>query len=133
MIKKTILVLVVTLFTLTITAQEDVFAKDAQELVEMVSKSALEPVIDQFTAMVAEDKKEAFVKELKGTFPSLYKEMAKIYMAEFTHNEIKEILAFYATPIGKKLANKTGVLSQKGMAAGQVWGMELTEIMKKYQ
>ncbi len=133
MIKKTILILVVALFTLSINAQDDDFAQDAQKLVETVSKSAFDPVIDQFSTMVPEDKKEAFIKEIKATFPSLYKEMAKIYMEEFTHEEVKSILAFYATPTGKKLADKTGVLSQKGMAAGQSWGMELAEIMKKYQ
>ena len=79
------------------------------------------------------DKKEAFIKEINETFPELYTSMAKIYMEEFTHAEIKDLLAFYATPTGKKIADKSGVLSQKGMIAGQSWGMKIQALLGKYQ
>ena len=133
--KKTLLLVVFVLTSvMTINAQEkDAFTKDTEKLVETLSKSAFDPVIDQFKAMVAADKQADFVKEVKGTFPALYADMAKIYMEEFTHDEIKDIMAFYETPTGKKLAAKTGVLSQKGMAAGQTWGMKLQTLLGKYQ
>jgi len=133
--KKTLLVLVFVLTSvMTINAQEkDTFTKDTESLVEMISKSAFNPVIDQFKAMVAEEKQADFVKDVNATFPSLYSDMAKIYMEEFTHDEIKDLIKFYQTPTGKKMADKAVVLSQKGMMAGQTWGMKLQTILGKYQ
>lgn len=133
--KKVLLLVAIVCFSVTAKAQEnvDVYTADAENLVKIVSESAFTPVIDQFSGMVAEDKKEALIADIKATFPELYSAMAKIYMEEFTHSEIKEILAFYATPIGKKLAEKTGDLSKKGMIAGQAWGMKLQGIIQKYQ
>jgi hypothetical protein len=83
--------------------------------------------------MIPAEKQEAFKEELLGTFPELYNAMAVIYMDTFSHEEIKELLAFYATPVGKKLADKSGELAQKGMTAGQSWGMKVQEIMAKYK
>ncbi len=36
---------------------------------------------------------------------SLKDDMVKIYMAEFTAPELKELTAFYQTPVGKKQCN----------------------------
>ncbi len=133
--KKVLLLVAFVCFSITINAQEEVdaYTSDTQKLVRIVSESAFTPVLDQFSSMVAEDKKEALVADIKATFPELYAAIAVIYMEEFSHVEIKEILAFYETPIGIKLAAKTGSLSQKGMAAGQSWGMKLQGILQKYQ
>ena len=131
---KKILLIVVACFSLTVNAQQDdQYLTDTKNLVKIVSESAFTPMIDQFASMVSADKKEALIADVKATFPELYAKMAEIYMEEFSHSEIKELLAFYATPIGKKLADKTGELSQKGMIAGQSWGMKLQGIIQKYQ
>ena len=130
---KKILVLFSILFlSFNINAQDD-FSKDTEKLVQIVSENAFKPYVAQFSSMIAEDKQEAFEQELKGTFPELYAEMSKIYMEVFTHDEILELLEFYETPIGKKLADKSGELGQKGMVAGQAWAMKVQEIIAKYQ
>jgi len=132
--KKVILVLLVALLSFAVNAQEkDQFTKDTEKLIVILVKPSFEPVIAQFSGMVADDKKEAFKKEVEATMPELYTEMAKIYMGEFTHDEIKELLKFYATPVGKKMAEKSGVMAQKGMMVGQTWGMKLQGILGKYQ
>ena len=53
-------------------------------------------------------------------------------MAEFTQDEITELVAFYNTDLGKKLAEKQVGLSQKAMMFGQSWGMEVSAIAQKY-
>lgn len=133
--KKVLLLAVFVCFSVTIKAQENIesYKADTQKLVRIVSESAFTPVLDQFSSMVAEDKKEDLIAEIKATFPELYADIAVIYMEEFTHEEIKQILAFYDTPVGIKLASKTGDLSQKGMIAGQKWGIKLQGILQKYQ
>jgi hypothetical protein len=132
--KRIILVAFVALLSVTVNAQEkDQFTKDTEKLMEILVKPSVEPVFKQFSGMVADDKKEAFIKEAETTLPDFYTDMAKLYMEEFTHDEIKELLKFYATPVGKKLAEKSGVMAQKGMLIGQTWGMKLQGILGKYQ
>ncbi len=82
--------------------------------------------------MVSAEKKEAYTKEANGTLVGLYNKMAKLYMAEFTQEEIKELVAFYHTDLGKKLAEKQLGLTQKAMAFGQAWGMEVQTIAQKH-
>jgi hypothetical protein len=132
--RKVFLIALVALLSITINAQEkDQFTKDTEKLMEILIKPSFDPLVEQFLSMVSDEKKEAFKKEVEGTFPELYDSMAKIYKDEFTHDEIKELLKFYATPIGKKMAEKSGVMAQKGMMVGQTWGMKLQSILGKYQ
>jgi hypothetical protein len=46
-------------------------------------------------------------------------EMAKIYAEEFTIKELKELTAFYKSPLGQKMAQKMPVLMAKGAELGQ--------------
>ncbi|PKP14603.1 MAG: hypothetical protein CVU07_14035, partial [Bacteroidetes bacterium HGW-Bacteroidetes-23] len=62
----------------------------------------------------------------------LMSKMADMYMSEFTHDEIKALLKFYESPVGKKLTDKTEVLYNKGQTVGQEWGMGLQTMMMKY-
>ena len=132
--KKIILVAFVALFSFTVNAQDkDQFTKDTEKLMVILMKPSFKPVIKQFSSMVSDDKKEAFKKDVEATMPELYSKMAKLYMEEFTHDEIKELLKFYATPVGKKMAEKSGDMSQKGMMIGQSWGMKIQGLLGKYQ
>lgn len=48
-----------------------------------------------------------------------------IYEAHFTDDEIKQLIAFYESPVGKKLSAETPAVSQESMMAGQKWGAAL--------
>lgn len=54
-------------------------------------------------------------------------------MKEFTRDEIKALVKFYNTDLGKKLAVKQLGLTQKAMAFGQSWSMEVQAIAQKYK
>jgi hypothetical protein len=132
--KKILFVIAIVCSSLTINAQTDESYKaDTAKLVEIISADAFQPFIAQILTTIPEESQTAFSEELTATFPGLYAAMAEIYMEEFTHEEIKELISFYETPIGKKIASKSGELSQKGMSIGQEWGVEVQEIMLKYQ
>ncbi len=109
------------------------FQKDTEKLVSITNKNTFGVLAEQFKALVAEDKQEDFIKEVEKTLPSLYSKIAQIYMEEFTHEEIKELLKFYETPIGEKMVSKTGIITKKSMKAGQEWGIGLQDIMQKYR
>ena len=87
---------------------------------------------EQIKMMIPEDRHEEFTKDFESTLPSLFSKIADIYMAEFTHDEIKQILAFYDSDLGKKVASKTGELMEKATIAGEQWGLDLQMIMSKY-
>lgn len=66
-------------------------------------------------------KTEVFDKEVL----ELTKQLAPLYKKHFTHNDVKEMISFYESPVGKKLAAKTPVLTGEAMQLGQIWGMNL--------
>ncbi len=95
--------------------------------------AAFEQVVTQMGGMVAEANKEVYKKEATESIDGIYSKMAEMYMEEFTHGEIKELVKFYNSDLGKKMASKQMMLMQKGMQLGQNWGMELQQIAQKYQ
>lgn len=131
---KNLLIAFTLIFSLSITAQEQSeFKKETIQFIKMTGSADLfTSAIDQVGAMVPADKKEAYKKEARATLDDLYSDLADIYMKEFTHEDVKELVAFYKTDLGKKLASKQGLLAQKGMSAGQSWGMGLSQIAQKY-
>lgn len=114
-------------------AQEDAFKKDVLKVLEMSGANAQMKVAkDQIIKMVPADKQSAFTAELEATMPGFYDKMAKIYMETYTKDEVKAMIAFYETPVGKKMTEKAAEIFQKGQFAGQDWGKSLQSIMMKY-
>jgi len=123
------------IFVVQVQAQADdtEFKKETIEFIKITGAgAAFENAIDQIGTMVSAENKEAYTKEANGTLGGLYDKMADLYMAEFTQDEIKELVAFYHTDLGKKLAEKQLDLTQKAMMFGQSWGMEVQAIAQKY-
>ena len=52
------------------------------------------------------------------SYESVKKELAKIYLDNFTIKEIRELIEFYQTPLGRKVAEKTPILSVEGAQLG---------------
>lgn len=79
---------------------------------------------------------EDFLKELSaamtGKFINRMTEiLAPIYQKHLTLKDLKEIIAFYESPVGQKLATATPLISQESMQVGQQLGMEIvTDIQK---
>lgn len=131
---KKILLVLFLFFNAVIQAQDSSeFKKEAVEFIKLTgSGAAFNDAIAQIGAMVSDANKDAYQKEANATLDGLYEKLADLYMTEFTHDEIKELVAFYHTDLGKKLAQKQLSLTQKGMMLGQSWGMELQGIAQKY-
>lgn len=131
-------ILLLCTFVLAITSQVNAqdntdFKKETVEFLKLTGAGeAFENAIGQIGAMVSEENKAAYIKEALGTLDRLYDKMANLYMEEFTQNEIKELVTFYNTDLGKKLATKQLDLTQKAMMFGQSWGMEVQGIAQKY-
>lgn len=48
-----------------------------------------------------------------------------IYDRHFTADELRQLLAFYRTPLGQKLLTEQSAIAQEAMATGQQWGQRL--------
>ena len=126
-------VLVSAISTQLIAQENSEFKKETIEFIKLTgAASAFENAILQLGATVSEANKENYLKEANATMDGLYEKFAKLYMQEFTQSEIKELVAFYNTDLGKKLAEKQLGLTQKAMMFGQSWGMEVQAIAQKY-
>jgi hypothetical protein len=66
-----------------------------------------------------------FRKEAKPE--ELFEQLVLIYDKHFTEPEIKEIIAFYETPGGKKLVTEMPLVNKEFVAAQQAWSQALAE------
>lgn len=61
--------------------------------------------------------------------------LVPIYDKYYTHKDIKGLIEFYNTPLGKKLIETMPAVTQESMLAGQKWGAalgpEITDRIKK--
>ena len=47
------------------------------------------------------------------------------YSKFYTHDEIKQLIKFYESPLGRRMVEVTPLLTQETMAIGQKWGEKL--------
>ncbi|MFN8325324.1 DUF2059 domain-containing protein [Flavobacterium sp.] len=131
--KKIILTLVFALATFNVFAQDEALKKDVLKVIEMSgSGGQMAAAKKQLLGMIPKEKQAAFLIEFDALMPKIYEASAKVYMEEFTKEDIKAMLAFYESPVGKKMAEKSEVIatkSQEGMAALQG---EIQALMMKY-
>lgn len=123
------------LLAVAVQAQGDsAYGNTALEFVKLTSiNGQFDMAINQIGKDVLDAKKAAYHTEAKATLNTLYGNMANLFMEEFTHEELKELVAFYNTNLGKKFASKQTVISQKAMSLGVSWGNEVELISKKYK
>ncbi|HRQ90001.1 MAG TPA: DUF2059 domain-containing protein [Bacteroidia bacterium] len=109
------------------TAAEAMFsAMEMEKLLKESIEQGLDTQMEQFRQMglpeegVVELYKEmlAFMVETMD-WEKLKPEFVRIYATAFTADEMKEIVAFYATPVGKKTISLTPKLMAEGMVIGQ--------------
>jgi hypothetical protein len=65
--------------------------------------------------------------ELAPRFDELNIEVAKRYAAHFTEPELKDLLAFYKTPVGKKLITEQGKIAEESLKFAQNWANALSD------
>jgi hypothetical protein len=74
--------------------------------------------------MTAEEAKvfgEAYAGALKLNIGDLVTEIANVYAGEYSEDELKQIIAFYKSPVGQKYLTIAPALTQRAAAIGQTW------------
>jgi hypothetical protein len=99
----------------------------ARELFEMIggkdlAKTASMVILSQLASNPElaryEDIFKAWVEKIYAG-DNIGKEIARLYTEAFTEDELRQLIAFYKTPVGQKALQKMPELMQKGMAYGQ--------------
>lgn len=68
-------------------------------------------------------------KEYAPRMASLRTEIVKIYASRFTEQELKDTLAFYKSPLGKKILAEEVNFVDRTMSTAQDWAVKLNEEM----
>ena len=93
-------------------------------------KSARPDIPENIYDIIAEEVnkiiEEALVQE--GGFVDM---MLPVYHAYYSHADIKGLIAFYQTELGRKLITTMPALTRDSMAIGQMWGQSLGPVIDK--
>ncbi|MEO6193794.1 MAG: DUF2059 domain-containing protein [Thermoanaerobaculia bacterium] len=62
---------------------------------------------------------------------SMIELIVPIYAKHLTHEDVKGLIAFYESPLGRKMTDLLPAITQESMQAGQQWGMEVAQKVQK--
>ncbi|HSD06930.1 DUF2059 domain-containing protein [Flavobacterium sp.] len=131
--KKSLLIFALILIAPFVNAQDATFKADVLKVITMSGSDAQMKIVKkQILTMIPAEKQNDFLKEFDATLPSLYDKLAAVYMELYTHDDIKEMIKFYQSPIGLKMQSKLTEFTEKNLLAAKVWGQDLGTIMAKY-
>ena len=75
-----------------------------------------------------------FAKEAEESYGEVEMKIAEVYQQHFTNDEIKQLIAFYESPIGKKLVQEQPAIQADSYKYGSEWGQKLgAKIVEKIQ
>jgi uncharacterized protein len=97
------------------------------------SEAAYKGVLDQMVSMFKQQQSnvpkefwdEFTIEVNKNAIDQLVNLVLPIYQKHLTEADLLGVIAFYETPAGKKFAEKTPLITQESMLAGQEWGKQI--------
>lgn len=81
----------------------------------------------QYSSVDASIWDELEAEFMKSSMMDLLDEMVPVYQRHMSLEDLKAITEFYKTPAGKKLAEKTPLITQESMKVGEKWGKGVAE------
>lgn len=142
--KKTFLSLLLVLCTSVSFSQGSSDYKESLQKLIHVSGSevAYKAIVNQMITMFKQQQSGApaefwdeFAAEMnKDAVGQLVDMLTPIYQKHLTEADLQSVISFYETPVGKKFAEKTPLITQESMLAGQEWGKQIGErVVEKLQ
>lgn len=98
----------------------------SRELV-FVFREARQDVPDDLFLIIRKEL-DAFYAEHANDPNGLAERVVPIYAKHFSHAEIRELLKFYQSELGRKTAAVQPLLSRESVEAGLAWGQEMTPL-----
>jgi len=116
---------------IAVQAQDEKFVQDAYKLTKL-SSGVVEANMSQVYTMIPEDNLESFKNELKPIMDDFYMKLAKKSTEYYTHDEVKKLLDFYESEVGKKAIKVQEKLTKESMTMAQELNMKLMPLIQKY-
>ncbi len=88
------------------------------QMVQMIQRGAP----GQSPAQVAQTVDEVLLPEFRARLGELTEVVTELYAENYTLDDMKELRAFYATPLGQRVLKVGPVIATQGFAAGRRWG-----------
>lgn len=63
---------------------------------------------------------------LAGRVPQLSDSLTALYKKHYTHEDVRQLIAFFKTPVGVKFAETSPIVAREGSMIGDRWGRELS-------
>lgn len=114
-------------------AQQKTKTENIRQL--LVAMGAVKQVEQTFSLMMESYKQQAtgadekfwedFAREVKAQ--DLVDMLIPIYDKHYSDEEIRHMLAFYSSPLGQKIVEKTPSVTQASYKAGEEWGRKIGE------
>ncbi len=107
-----------------------------KDIVRVIEKgeigSQLRMVKDQVLKTIPSDKQAAFLVEFDASIAALNEKLIPVYMEAYAKEDVKAIIAFYESPVGKKMAEKSAGINEKAQTTAKEWGEGFQAMMMKY-
>jgi uncharacterized protein len=111
------------------------------KVVTLMTQSAVDQMIESLRASRS-DLPAGLLDSLKSDVMGIFSErisekgglldmILPLYNREFTHEEIKGLLAFYQSPLGQKVILSLPIITQESMKVGQKWSEALEPPIQK--
>jgi uncharacterized protein len=121
-------------------AREIIVLKGGNVLFERIVPGVIENAKNTFVptnpqlAKPLNEVAELLHKEFEPKRAEIVTEAARVFAQRFTEQELKDIVAFYRSPAGKKLAVEEPVTIDQSMRRAQTWADDLSEkVMARFR
>ena len=112
-------------------------ANDIRRMLDLTGSGQLgvqvmEQMLPQFRKMMPKVPQkfwDDFMKEVNAD--ELVDLVVPFYDKRLTHDEVKQVIKFYESPVGKKLTAAIPEISAESMEAGRRWGMEIGQRVQR--
>jgi hypothetical protein len=122
------------IISISFAQEKDTYKSSLKRLLQVSgSEVAYKGVLVQMTSLFkqqqptvpAEFWDEFLAEANKDSFNQLLNLILPIYKKHLAEPDLLELITFYETPVGKKFAEKTPLITQESMLAGQEWGKQI--------
>jgi hypothetical protein len=114
-------------------AQENASKEDVSEIIEKSGNSGqMSAARTQMLTMIPQDKHAAFLVDFDILTKKVNDATVEIYIQEYSKEDIKAMLAFYNSPVGKKMAEKSEKIANKSQESMASLQGEIQALMMKY-
>jgi hypothetical protein len=131
---KSLAVLILFCVSVSAAQAQDTYEKKVHQYLEATGamkgfKVAMKGMMDAFKKSksdIPSDVWDELEKEFLGTtLDDLVNLLAPIYKQHLSEADLDDVIKFYKSPVGMKMAEKTPIITQQSMQAGMEWGQKL--------